>query len=181
MIKPPLKRFSQLYNGRKPILSYEEFICLLRNDFIIEEKIDGTLITKEHGDYLLMLEDVKYKHSVYYTKLPGRYILVDVLNEDRTERLPLAVRKSISMETGYPLPPFWGHSRELSLYEIHILGTFLERCENGFSDWGDVQPEGFVIKSEVFMNLGGKYSRLDLTGEVRYTKDIMNRIVGYQW
>jgi hypothetical protein len=73
--------------------------------------------------------------------------------------------------------------------EIHDKLTLLQIEKNRLEDmlnelkedntfkWGPA--EGFVIKSEMYMNLGGKYSRLDLRDVERYDKNIRNKIIGW--
>jgi hypothetical protein len=175
MRKPPLKRFPSLYKGRKPVLSSDELSLLFSKPFIIEEKLDGTLTVKKHEDLYLMLEDMKYKHTVFYNKLPGRYILVDVCLEDGS-RLSRVSREVIGEELGYALPAMTMSATALTGDISGFLG--LETGLHNGSAYGDVPREGFVIKSEVYRKIGGKYSRLDLTGVPRYTKNELNHIVG---
>jgi len=173
MRKPPLKRFSSLYTGRKEILTQDENLRLFSNEFIVEEKLDGTLTVRKYGDVYLMLEDMRYVHSVFYDRLPSRYILVDVCKEDGT-RLPLEHRRRYSLSTGYPLPQTIVHGWPMSYVNDFLELLFPLKT----SRFGSEQIEGFVIKSQVFMDLGGKYSRLDLAGVQRYDRSRRNEIVG---
>jgi len=173
MRKPPLKRFPTLYIGRKATLTPEEVCLLFSHSFIIEEKLDGTLTVKEHGNLYLMLEDMKYVHSVFYNKLPARYILVDVCHENG-HRLKMNERFEIAKETGYPMPPLIAAGKKIT--PPRDAARYYTVLNN--SRFGDEMREGFVVKSEEFTNLGGKYSRFDLRGEPRYTKDKLNHIIG---
>lgn len=174
MRKPPLKRFSSLYTGRKATLTDEDIQQLFSNDYVVEEKLDGTLTVREHKGMYLMLEDMRYTHSVFYDKLPARFILVDVCKKDGT-RLSYYKRDFYSRVLGIPLPPVVTHIWRLTKPKYDDLEMFIKPRISGF---GSEESEGFVIKSEVFMDLGGKHSRLDLTGVERYDKSRRNEIVG---
>jgi len=173
MRKPPLKRFPKYYSGRKETLTEEETEFLCGNKFIIEEKLDGSLKVEQMGDYYLMLEDMKYVHTIFYDNLTARYILVDVCLEDGT-RLNLRERDAISRTTGYYLPGLLlmgnGTNDANMMIEFQVLG--------GKSHFGSTIREGFVVKSEVDMTLGGKYSWLDLDGIERFDKSRTNQIRG---
>jgi hypothetical protein len=176
MRKPPLARFPDFYEGRKQTLNKKEIITLFSNPLIIEEKLDGSLFVKPHRNLYLMLEDMKYVHTIFYNKLPARYILVDVCREDGS-RLILEERKKIALETGYPLPPMLDKATKITPpEEAHHFYTL--HANSGF---GDTVREGFVVKSEVHLFLGGKYSWLDLAGKGRYDKIHMNHITGGPW
>jgi len=182
MRKPPLKRFPNLYRGSKAKLSYNDVENLIINKHIIEEKYDGTLTIKKYGDLLLMLEDMKYTHSIYYCDLIARYYLVDVIDPSTNFRLNIKDREKISIETGYPMPKLL-HMRSWKklTYGINelirqLVNDTIPPTKEDEETW----PEGFVIKSEKNLGLGGKYSRLDLTGEKRYTRKRLNKIIGWK-
>lgn len=170
-----MKRFSSLYTGRKETLSEDDLQRLLSNDFIVEEKLDGSLHVREFEGVYLMLEDMRYVHTVFYDRLPARFILVDVCTEDGM-RLSYDEREEYSLKTGIPLPPTicWAYRSKSPLRDDFLdLLTPLPT-----SKFGSEQAEGFVIKSEVFMDLGGKHSRFELDGAERYNRSRKNQIQG---
>jgi len=177
MRKPPLKRLPQFYSGDKPTLTKKEVDFLFDNPFIIEEKLDGSLLVEQHDDYLVMLEDMKYVHSIFYDLLPARYILVDVVKLNG-ERVNLKERQEWSKTLGYPLPPLLLNTTHKYDADYIIEYHSLDRIQSAFAN--KAPREGFVVKSEVNMTLGGKYSRFDLAGVERFKKDKTNHIIGHK-
>jgi len=174
MRKPPLKRFPQFYTGRKETLTDEEMLKLLRNPFIVEEKLDGSLHVVEQNSLYLMLEDLKYTHSIFYNRLPARYVLIDVCHSNG-DRFPFSSRFLMAQRFGYPMPPVILISKGVSGTEekfLEIINSYK------ISEFSNDEGEGFVIKSEKYMDLGGKHSRLDLEGKERYDKSRTNHIIG---
>ncbi len=178
--KPPLKRIPYYYTGRKATLTEEELVKLWTHNHIIEEKYDGTLTTKKYGDLLLMLEDMKYVHSVYYHNLISRYYLVDVIDISNNLRLNWKERNKISIETGYPMPRLLLDSISLTKSIMKTrLDLWVKECLP-VSKKSSYFMEGFVIKSEKYMDLGAKYSVLDLAGAKRYPRAKKNKIIGWE-
>ena len=63
----------------KKYMSDGDLTMLLDGEVIIEEKLDGTTESWDYDDqYIIFAEDMRYKHTVKYSKLPSRYIIFDV-------------------------------------------------------------------------------------------------------
>ena len=78
------------------------------------------------------------------------------------------------------MPPYLSGKESMTMYDVQdAFNSWIEDCQSGESNMGNEPAEGFVIKSEMYMHLGGKYSRLDLKDVERYDRTIKNKIIGW--
>ena len=84
MIDYRIKRFNiEGFEIRgKRYLSPEEEEFLLSKKVFVQEKVDGKLTYRDLGDFLILCEDLKHTHTIYYKNLPSRYLGFDVYHKD---------------------------------------------------------------------------------------------------
>lgn len=82
----PIKDYS--VQGKK-FLTEDEKKELLSGTVVIQEKIDGTERHKELEDFIIFYEDVRFCHTIHYTKLPTYELLFDIYDKKRKRFLSL--------------------------------------------------------------------------------------------
>ena len=85
MISYKIKRFNiEGFEIRgKKYLSPEEEEFLLSKKVFVQEKVDGKFTYKDFGDFLILCEDLRDTHTIYYKNLPSRFLGFDVYHKDK--------------------------------------------------------------------------------------------------
>ncbi|ADB57672.1 RNA ligase family protein [Archaeoglobus profundus] len=66
--------------GKKYLSPEEEF--LLSKKVFVQEKVDGKFTCRDFGDFLILCEDLRDTHTIYYKNLPSRFLGFDVYQKD---------------------------------------------------------------------------------------------------
>lgn len=165
--------------GKKEYLSTEELERLLDGEIIVEEKLDGKITRidiREFTPYEYFGEDLRWKHNIFYNKVPVSRIPfvvgIDIYDHSVGE---FYYETSIFWSEGIPMAPILLKGRNIRLN--HIL-DFL-RSPSAF---GEEQIEGVVIKNydkQIFGKIvNPKFDNdIDDSGHWLRKKRISNRII----
>jgi len=159
--------------GRKKYLNEEEVKRLLDGEIIIEEKLDGKAVMNRIGEYEVYFEFMKWKHSIFYNKLPAWEILLDVVKDGRV--LPYDFKLEFARKHGFHAAPLIYRGRINNLQE---LVRFLDRK----SAFGEETIEGIVVKNyrnQVFGKLVRKEFYEGIEEHWLRKPKVMNRILKY--
>lgn len=127
----------------KHYLSEKEIKELFEGIVVIEEKIDGKLNAETVNGKIVFFELMKFKHNIFYNKLPSFKIAFDVWDEEKKCFLDLKQKQVFLGEHGWFWTPviFWGKTT----YEE--LLKFLPKILSIKSQYGENKIEGIVIKN----------------------------------
>jgi len=138
------------------IMSEEEVERLLSDPVVIEEKLDGkTVGTAIIEGYIIYGEFLKWKHSIYYDRLPSWIVAFDVLELKMRRFLSRREKEEFLSQYGIPVAPL---ICEAEITRKEDLIGFLDR-QSEFSTRSKI--EGVVVKN--------------------YRKQIMGKIVSYEF
>ena len=159
--------------GRR-IMSEEEVERLLSDPVVIEEKLDGkTVGTAIIEGYIVYGEFLKWKHSIYYDRLPSWIVAFDVLELKTGRFLNRREKEEFLSQYGIPVAPL---ICEAEIARKEDLIGFLDR-RSEFSTRSKI--EGVVVKNYRKQIMGKIVSHEFLTGmEKHWTekKREMNRL-----
>ena len=68
--------------GKKYLNPEEEEFLLSKNVFV-QEKVDGKLAYKDFGEFIILCEDLRETHTIYYKNLPSRFLGFDVYHKEK--------------------------------------------------------------------------------------------------
>lgn len=142
----PLGRL-RVVRTHRPYLTKEEFAELLDGVVVVEEKLDGSPQILEKAGYIFYCEDLHYKHSIPYTKVPPPFgpdippfwICYDIWLPEENRWANRSEKEILCEEIGIPISPLI-HIGEITPDRIPKLAMRI-------SDFGDEQAEGVVIKN----------------------------------
>jgi ATP-dependent RNA circularization protein (DNA/RNA ligase family) len=131
----------------RPYLTEEEFQLLLDGEVVVEEKLDGSPQTIEREGYVFFCEDLHWKHSIEYTRvpppmgpdIPSFWICYDVWMEDENRWADREEKEILCEAVGLPLAPLV-HKGRLTKEQIPGIADMK-------SAFGETQAEGIVIKN----------------------------------
>lgn len=156
ILRIPIGKQIQLIQNRKPIMSKKNFELLLLLPVSVEEKLDGKTGFRETEDYVIYYEDLKYLHSVPYSKVPPPLkknaaafrICFDIWLKDDKRWANREELEILCAELGYPVSPL--------IFEGIVKKTDIRELSRQCSFFGEEQMEGIVIKNRE-KNLFGKF------------------------
>ena len=130
----------------RPYLSINEFNLLLDGEVIVEEKIDGTPVTLEYDDLILFCEDIHYKHTVFYNKIPPTFgkwpaflVCYDILDKRNDLWLDRIQKENVCFKAGIPIIPL--------IYRGILKSEDITKLADFISFFGTEPSEGIVIKN----------------------------------
>ena len=71
------------FRGKRYLDEISSKILLQDESTIAEEKLDGKQVSIRIDGYIIMCEDLKFSHTIYYTDLPSRYYCFDVFRNGK--------------------------------------------------------------------------------------------------
>ena len=141
---------------RKTYLSKEKLEELFNGTVYITEKIDGKCeYDPETGRYY---ENVKFKHTIHYTKLPKEIV-------DNDFKVCLADTSNSTGDLIFPSEPTPPSMFRGYIANKDLIMPLLTLCLAQKSAWSDDKVEGIVVanyEKQIF----GKISRFDFSGEI---------------
>ncbi len=164
--------------AQKETLSAKQMAELLDGDIVVEEKLDGKTEPRKvpnNPNIIVFGENLKYRHSIRYTRLPDWFIAFDIL--DTPEKRFLNHNEKKAMFAAYSF------SSSPALYEgpgksVEFLVDLIGR-----STYSDETMEGVVVKN-YGKQLFGKLVRADFVETIdreghwiRRRKLEMNRLI----
>lgn len=132
----------------KHYLSEDEVAELLSGIVVMEEKIDGKIDGVTVEGKTVYFENMKYTHTILYTKLPSFQMAFDVW--DGTQYLDLQAKTAFLEKHGYFVirKIFFGTTNYQDLLQ------FLPKILALKSAYGDEQIEGVIIKNYIKQKFG---------------------------
>jgi len=150
VLRVPIGEY-RVVREHRPYLTENEFERLLDGPVLIEEKLDGTDSILEDlpgfEDYIFYCEDLKYKHSIEYNRVPpplgenvpAFFVCYDVwlINESRWATRD--EKQDLCEMRGIPISPL--------IYVGEITEKEIPKIADRESAFGDERIEGIVIKN----------------------------------
>lgn len=158
MDKLPIKRipfYDKKLEG-KEYMTEEQVYDLFDGDIVITEKIDGSGKCEGFNGSLFFFEDVKYKHTILYNKLPKDMIL-------RHCQVLLGYRYNgeIHRHESICSPPILFEGK----MNKDLVKPMLKELMKLKSQWSNDMVEGIVVANYGKQSFG-KISRFDVSGEI---------------
>ena len=131
----------------RPYLTEEELRDLLAGAVLVEEKVDGHPEVLEIGDSVYYCEDLRWKHSIEYTRVPppmgpeapAFWVCYDVWIEDDQRWATRHEKETLCAVVGLPVVPLV-HEGQVTAATISVLAARK-------SSFGETQAEGVVVKN----------------------------------